>query len=168
MSKAIENARKRLANLRKEAQEIEHFIKMYEQFEDGVEQMNAVTSSELGGKVSRIDLPVDNFSGKPRRTGSKPDEIAQTMERVIREVGQPMTRGEIVAALERREMEIPALDKQRYVGTLAWRHKGTFLNVQGRGYWLRNEPMPPPPKAPPPPDFDDYPSSMFDKSDQDA
>jgi hypothetical protein len=60
------------------------------------------------------------------------------MERLIRETGRPMTRGEIVSAFERRDVDIPAKDKARYLGTIAWRHKGTFVNIEGRGYWLKD------------------------------
>lgn len=88
---------------------------------------------------------VDNLahrSRKSRHLGPPPKEIAELMERVIRERGEPMSRGEIVEALERRDVEIPAQDKARYVGTLAWRKKGTFMNIEGRGYWLRNAGIP--------------------------
>ena len=52
-----------------------------------------------------------------------------------------MTRGEIVKAFELRDFEIPAKDKSRYLGTIAWRHKGKFVNVNGLGYWLREVPL---------------------------
>ena len=64
------------------------------------------------------------------------------MERVIRERGEPLTRGQIVEALEMRDVVIPAVDKSRYIGTLAWRHKSIFVNIDGRGYWLRAEGVP--------------------------
>ncbi len=51
-----------------------------------------------------------------------------------------MSRGEIVDAFDRRDIEIPAKDKARYVGTIAWRNKGVFVNIEGRGYWLSRLP----------------------------
>ena len=42
---------------------------------------------------------------------------------------------------EARDVEIPATDKARYVGTIMWRNKSKFLNIEGRGYWLRGEPV---------------------------
>ena len=62
------------------------------------------------------------------------------MERLIREVGRPMTRGEIVDAFAKRDIEIPAKDPARYLGTIAWRNKRIFVNIEGRGYWLRDSP----------------------------
>ena len=50
-----------------------------------------------------------------------------------------MTRGELVEALARRDVHIPAQDKPRYIGTLIWRNKSKFVNIEGRGYWLRGQ-----------------------------
>ncbi|MDF2119733.1 hypothetical protein PY365_29655 [Roseiarcaceae bacterium H3SJ34-1] len=145
MPTPIENARKRLAEIRAEAAEIERFIEFYKRFEDepDANQVEAA-ATPTGGNLSTetVVQVVDKSRRRSDRTGPTPSEIAQVMERVIRDVGRPMTRGEIVEALERRDIEIQAQDKYRYVGTLAWRHKSIFINVEGRGYWLRSERMP--------------------------
>jgi hypothetical protein len=60
------------------------------------------------------------------------------VERLIRDVGSPMTRGQIVEALALRDVDLPAADKARYIGTIIWRHKSIFVNLKGRGYWLRD------------------------------
>jgi hypothetical protein len=139
MSNAIENARKRLAELKEEIAEIERFLQLWERFEAGT---NADHLQNVPGKEP---LPVDNSGGRRRRIqGARPDEVAFHMERVIRDRGEPMSRSEIVKALEARDILIPALDKSRYVGTIAWRNKATFKNIEGRGYWLCNEPLPAP------------------------
>ena len=147
MSTPVENARKRLAALRLEAAEIERFIALYERFSsDPLAPAEANVSGTLGHSgetypqnLSYVDSG-DNSWQTPRR-GPRPTEIAQMMERLIREVGRPMTRGEIVDAFDRRGMDIPAKDKARYLGTIAWRQKSIFTNVEGRGYWLRNVPI---------------------------
>jgi hypothetical protein len=100
--------------------------------------------SSASGNLSTDSLPVENSGKRRQRTrGARPDEIAMIMERVIRERGEPLTRGQIVEVLEARDVVIPAVDKSRYIGTLAWRHKSTFMNIDGRGYWLRDAGMPP-------------------------
>jgi hypothetical protein len=138
MSTPIENARKRLAALRVEAAEIERFIAMYERFDDKnvswAQPSNVGNSEETHPQKSK---PVDNLG----RDGPRPTEIAEMMERLIREVGRPMTRGEIVSAFAARDFEIPGTDKGRYLGTIAWRNKGKFVNIEGRGYWVRSLPL---------------------------
>jgi reverse gyrase len=147
MATPLENARKRLAALRAEAKEIERFIEMYERFEGGNVSGPCFSvidhSRETYPQNSVNSLPVDNVdnSVQAERTGPRPTEIADMMERMIREVGRPMTRGEIVKAFDMRDFEIPAKDKSRYLGTIAWRNKGKFINVNGLGYWLRNVPL---------------------------
>jgi hypothetical protein len=148
MATPIENARKRLAEIEAEAERIRQFLAMYERFSNE----NRLGSGALQATNPKENYPQDlsavNIGGNSRRGGRKgplPRELVAMMERLIREVARPMTRGEIVEALNRREVEIPAKDQQRYIGTLAWRHKGTFVNIEGRGYWLRREPVPAPP-----------------------
>ncbi len=145
MATPIENARKRLAAIRAEAAEIERFIAMYQRFEDGnVSRPDPAEIDHSRETSPQNSLAVDNGdnSGWPARTGGpRPAEIAAMMERLIREVGRPMTRGEIVKAFEARDFEIPGQDKSRYLGTIAWRNKGKFVNVNGRGYWVRGLPL---------------------------
>lgn len=144
MPTPIENARKRLADLEREKAEIEQFIRLYGRFSDGTETARSEPRHIVEGRkpeetYSHNPQPVDNVDKSGHRRGATPSEIVTIMERVIREVGSPMTRGEIVSALELRDVEIPAQDKPRYIGTLAWRNKSKFVNVEGRGYWLRGE-----------------------------
>ncbi len=148
MTTPLDKALKRLAELQREIAEVTKFIELYQRFEG--KSINAGTQMaffesipELIGNETAVvgNQAVDNSARKPRKNrppGATPREIAEIMERVIRESGEPMSRGRIVDALERREIEIPAADKERYVGTIAWRNKSKFINVSGRGYWVRD------------------------------
>lgn len=141
MPNVIENAKKRLAAIKEEAEEIERFLAMYDRFNGGT---NADPFGAASGKEPTEAGSVDNsLRRRARIKGARPDEVAFHMERVIRDRGEPMSRSEIVRALESRDILIPAIDKSRYVGTIAWRNKGTFKNIEGRGYWLCKEAEPP-------------------------
>jgi hypothetical protein len=134
MSNPLENAKRRLAELEAEAQRIRLFLAMYEEFSEGT----GIEHNDAGIEGTERNLSTERLRRGPRiRVGPTPAEIADAMERLLRDVGRPMTRGEIVAALEMRDLEIPAQDKPRYIGTLAWRNKSKFINIEGRGYWLR-------------------------------
>lgn len=145
----LENARKRLIELKKEVEKIEGFIEMYERFSD--EPGDPVVAS-FGPTEAALtgNSPVDNGDNKgvdkseaPRRrrrsAGVPTANLVAMVERLLTEVGHPMTRGEILAALEFRDVMIPAEDKPRYIGTIMWRNKAKFVNIEGRGYWLRGE-----------------------------
>lgn len=147
----LDKALQRLAQLQREEAELRKFISMYQQLEgDGVhshtESGRRVDDKQLKGNDDDKEgnLPVDNYAQRNRKNrppGPTPKETAALMERVIRERGEPMSRGEIVQAFDRRDVEIPAQDKARYVGTIAWRNKGTFVNIEGLGYWIRGLPF---------------------------
>ena len=144
MPTPLENAERRLAELRREIARVEQFIRDYHEFSAGYAAGTVLLNPSLDnggieGNVSSEDgnQPVDNST----RRKVRPDEIAQLIERVIREVGRPMTRGQLVEALERRDVDLPAADKARYIGTIIWRHKSIFVNVKGLGYYLRNMPQ---------------------------
>src|SRR5277367_430089 len=113
MSDPLEIAKKRLQAIKAEVAEIEQFIRMYEALSAGRvgSEIVGVNVGDLDEKLSTIIGGEgvdngDNFSGRRDRMGSKPGELARLMERLIRETGRPMTRGEIVAAFERRDVEI--------------------------------------------------------------
>jgi hypothetical protein len=147
MPTALENALTKAAELRAELDKIQLFIDLHRQFSDpevaggtgGVADGAMTKRDGIKGNVVRSQ-PVHN-SVKKRR-GPTPPEIVALVERLIREVGKPMSRGEIVAALEARDVDLPAEDKPRYVGTIMWRNKSKFLNINGYGYWLRGEAIP--------------------------
>jgi hypothetical protein len=149
MSHAIENARKRLAEFKRQVSELERFIQMYEELEGGTDAEQSDThvrhlNGALIGNIPVYNVPHsgDNVPRERRRKRGRPAEIVAIVERIIREAGRPLTRGEIVEALEHRDVDIPASDKQRYIGTIAWRHKSVVGNVGGLGYWLTGEPLP--------------------------
>ena len=58
---------------------------------------------------------------------------------MIRDAGHPLTRGEIAERFALRDVALPGEDKPRYIGTIMWRNKAKFINIEGRGYWLRGE-----------------------------
>lgn len=110
-----------------------------------------------GTKIDQNDLFVSNDDladqGYPQNTVRKkwkrkvaPALIAKLSERVIREHGEPMRRGEIVEAVEALGFEIHSTDKNRYVGTILWRNIDIFDNIEGYGYWVRK--LGPPPMLP--------------------
>lgn len=159
MPDATDIARRKIVALKKQIADLEAFIARYD---DLMREAREIADAETDGiqfdvlgddggneaGLTPVDKPVDkpvekvSRPGRPRGKTGRPDEIAQHMERIIRAAGRPMTRGEIVKAFEARDLKIPYDDKGRYVGTIAWRHKGTFVNLPGQGYWLRDEPRP--------------------------
>lgn len=149
MSNPLEKAQARLIELRKEIKRLEDFIEIYQSLEavspivcNSIKNENVTTFDGNKNVDNNETRPVDNEDGlrvSRRRSGITPPELAGIVERLLREVGHPLTRGEILDVLSVRDVEIPAKDKSRYIGTIMWRHKAKFVNIEGRGYWLRGE-----------------------------
>jgi hypothetical protein len=53
-----------------------------------------------------------------------------------------MTRSEIAHELELRGHPITSTDKAAYIGTILWRHRNRFSNIEGKGYWLKGIKVP--------------------------
>ena len=150
MTDVADKAREKIAALKAQIIDLEQFLSMYEILsEEKGAALSANFSFDFGqtkngkGNVPS-QKPVDNSVSKVRRMRNKmrPNHVAELMARIIREIGQPMTRGDLVDAFERRDVFIPFADKGRYIGTIAWRHKAMFKNIEGRGYWLPDLPLP--------------------------
>ena len=147
MSTVLDRAIIKAAELRKQLAELERFIELHRILSDdaGIGPVDVKGDRELDQGIKiKGNMPVDNFVGEKAsrgrdtsRKGPAPPQIVEMVERMIREIGRPMTRGEIVEKLVDRDVELPPADPQRYVGTIMWRNKGTFINIEGRGYWLR-------------------------------
>lgn len=128
MDRAYANALKKKDELERELAKVNAFLAMYHEFSGSEREQ-----TEPAGKES---LPVDssgNMTHRPRRR-LRPSEIADLSERVIRGADGPLTRAEIVSRLENAGVEIHSEDKPRYVGTILWRQKNRFVNIDGKGY----------------------------------
>jgi hypothetical protein len=138
MSSAIENAKRRLDELTKEIEEIQLFIALHERY------ATLSTGPNPDAEVSS-EMPVGRKQRRSRGEGLTPKGIVELVERLIREAGKPLTRGDIIDALEARQVDLPGQDKPRYIGTIMWRNKSKFQQIEGLGYWLRGLPWPLPP-----------------------
>lgn len=121
----IEKARKRLAILETEAEQIRAFIHMYEKLA-GDEDVSSASQPR-------------NLDDSPALAGSKvskssPGEIVEAAKTMMREKQRPLTRSDLVRLLTFRGLKIAGTDKSKNVGTIIWRSK-QFENVEGKGYW---------------------------------
>lgn len=152
MTDAASAARAKIAAMKAEIARLEDFLSLYDELSQEGKRVRVEPSAgasdgtlkATGGNETSRNAPVDKSGARHHRQRGdmRPAEVAELMERIIREAGRPMTRGEIVEAFERRDVRIPFEDKARYIGTIAWRHKGMFRNIEGRGYWLSDMPLP--------------------------
>lgn len=122
----IEKARKRAEELEAELKKLREFIAVYDALEGGADEIfsdSTAPQTEKGRK----------------KTGSRPETIVRFAENWIKEIGEPMTRTELVEAAEHNGLTVGGSDKSKNMGTILWR-SDRFYNIDGRGYWPKDAP----------------------------
>lgn len=164
MDKAVENALARRAELRRELDEIEGFLALYDRFRTlgsaqatlGIIPAARVTpearppasfasidgeaSESEGVKEEQTPSSAPQVAGK----GLSREELRPHIEAIIREAGRPLTRGNLLRKLDQRGTPVGGrADRAKNMGTIMWRLKEHFVNLPGYGYWLQGVPYPP-------------------------
>lgn len=133
---------KRKEELLKELNEIELFLKLHRKFSeehtpnDRTRPRDANHLTDMLNREPAVVLlgPANTPS---QRSALNPMKFALLAEAAIRKVGRPMSRAEVVEAIESRGAVIPSSDKARYIGTIMWRRKDKFVHLESSGYLLR-------------------------------
>lgn len=152
---SIVNALKRKKELQRELAEIEQFLALHRKYsgtksedvetdrpsasDDEALWQHYKTTAENMAAVRAMKAEVPSTA----KVRGAPANFAEIAERIIKDEGHPMTRAELVSAIEARGVPIPSSDKPRYIGTILWRNQDKFENIEGAGYWLRGQPLNP-------------------------
>jgi hypothetical protein len=135
------NAVKRKKQLEAELLEVETFLSLYPKFSSGESQSAPPADSKrvdaTPGGQPRLATSPGHFN---QRRGN-PDQIASMVEAILMSHSRPMTRGELADEMERMGVRLPAKDKAKYIGTILWRKRRLFQNLEGKGYWLKGLPL---------------------------
>jgi hypothetical protein len=93
-----------------------------------------------------VARPRERTSVRASRTPAPKTLAAAGVIKAAREVliaeGRPRTRGTLVKALEARGYRVSGKDKERNLGTIMWRARDQFINIERLGYWPKDIPCP--------------------------
>lgn len=122
-----------------EIAKLDTFIEMYE-------RLNGVTpaprqNAQTEQSADPVVLAQPNVRRRVRG-GTDADTLVEAMKSLLREAGQPMTRTELVNALETAGYPVGGADKSKNLGTIIWRSKA--FDNQGDGYWPKGDEAPMP------------------------
>lgn len=121
------------AKLREELHKIDSFLDLYREL-IGTEPV----PSETNVSAKRVEKVAEHYR---RRSGTvKPSDLGPMVRRILLDHGKPMTRSELVKALEDRDVPLGGADKSKYLGTILWRAREAFTNIEGQGYWPSDVP----------------------------
>ncbi len=109
----------RSLELKTELQDVEQFLELYQRFA-GTETEQDDTTGESGG---------------PRITRN---ELAPLIRKSLLKRGRPLTRGQLLEALKEDGVFIGGRNQTKNLGTIIWRLRDQFVNIEGYGYWPRD------------------------------
>jgi hypothetical protein len=154
VDQAVANALKEKKELEKRLAQIEEFLRLYDEFAGGAEGGsepkvsvdNSAQTTQTPTKVVRAErvVPKARIVARRRVAPKRPADVADAAAGIIKQLGRPASRGELATLLVRLGKTIPGADQEsraRYVGTIMWRNRDRFENIEGRGYWLRGVPL---------------------------
>src|SRR5215470_6881807 len=123
MDPAIAKALKEREELQKRLAEIEQFLRLYKEFSEGTDEVEKEkTPVDCGNESTQINKKSFILRAKlvSRLKLRGPSQVVKASRGILQDAGEPMTRGELAAELERR-VYLPGPDKEsraRYVGTI--------------------------------------------------
>lgn len=132
---AYQNALVRKARLERELKEVDEFLRQWRKF--------AKSGSERPSNDLKPALEPDKTfpqEAVDKATHSNPGvgELRDIIVRMLVDYGGPMTRGRMLQELRRRDILIRAKNPAKHLGTMLWRMRESFVNIEGWGYWPRD------------------------------
>ena len=121
-----------MQKLQSELRAVDEFITLYER----------LFSSTVRNERATSDTNADGAPKKRARNVLPPARLAEICRDIILENKAPMTRSELLTALEARGIPLVGSDPSKNLGTIMWRFRDSFVHVSGRGYWPANFAVP--------------------------
>ncbi|MBZ9822368.1 hypothetical protein [Mesorhizobium sp. CA4] len=128
---AFERAQRRREEIRKELEEIDLFLRLHQKFSGGTVPEQDIVATSPDGTMTVLEAKT---APAPTRNLSKHKMAKQVMQ-FMYDRKYPMTRTDIVEALELKGIPVAGVDKARAIGTIMWRLRDRFVNLPGYGYW---------------------------------
>lgn len=125
MSQVVQELRERKAKLIEELDMIDQYLKLHQKLFP-----SAAPANKSGPETPDDAKETDAAKNDPR-------EVAARVVAILREHGKPIQRGELVRKIEESGLPIHSKDKNKYLGTVLWRNRDTFVNIEGHGYWIK-------------------------------
>lgn len=146
-----------IEELAKEMEKLQIFVDQYRKLKNGLAVESANVAGTNVAPPTAPHNPVDNSAEGERREAEaadaaparrtrvtnnpKPAFVVAEAVKLIREMGRPMTRRQIHAALKDRGIEVRGADPVKALGTMLWRSGSDHLvQIENYGYWLKGEP----------------------------
>lgn len=165
MDEIIQNAKDRIATLKRELEILEDFVRSAEPavvLLSGHVRIRATVTGELSvdeaepeSRGAESSASTESSVKRTRVTDNpKPSVLVPAAIEIIRQHGHPMSRRQLHEALSERGLIVKGTDPIKALGTILWRARDQIVQLEGRGYWPKSDPYRPA----------SYVGSLFDNS----
>lgn len=125
---AYKNALAKKQRLLRELEEVNNFLKLYQRFTPKGQ------AKPEPAAASHNEEPVDKTaSGKKV---SVPAKFEPIIRHVLLIAGRALPRSMLLKKLEENGTPIPGKNPSKNLGTIMWRLRDQFTNIEGFGYWV--------------------------------
>lgn len=134
MDDALKKALERRTKLQSEIALIDQYIELHTRI---FGEIGAIAADDAAPAVTLSDTVEAEV-----RPSNNTKAIGDGIEAILARSDWPVQRGKLISGLEADGLPIHSKDKSKYIGTILWRNRERFVNIEGEGYWLRSRPLP--------------------------
>lgn len=131
----INALQQRLEQSRRELALVDEFIARWHTYAGMGEQSSNIS----GGEPVDVTPPTTK---RIRPINPSREVVGDVVESLLREWNRPATRKRLFSELGPKGIHIQGTDPEMVFSTMLWRMKDRFERHQGKGYWLKGEPIP--------------------------
>ena len=131
MDQAYQSALRKRDDLKRQLAEADEFLRLWNRVL-GSDAVDGVTPSTAKGQDEmRIGSATQPL---PQKSPTR-ERAAEIARKVTLSKGAPMTRSQLVEAFEAEGTPVGGVKPSRNMGTIMWRLRDRFINLDGLGYW---------------------------------
>lgn len=136
----LKSLQSKRASLHSEITKLDEMITQLEGLDDTVLEVSVDVGTGIFG-MSATDMEGESSARVEIPATATPEEVALLSAEVIEAAAKPLTRGEIVARLRERGVSLAGKNVNKNLGTILWRNRHRFVQIDKLGYWLADKPL---------------------------
>lgn len=146
MDDLVEAAKARIVELKQQVETLEKFVQaagpVTRLLSGSITGTGTVAGNLLVGVSSQPAAP-DEAKRTRVTDNPRPAVLIPAAVQILRDRGQPMSRRELHEALSEKGLVVRGADPVKALGTILWRARDEIVQIEGRGYWPKDDPVPP-------------------------
>ena len=135
----INSLAQKIEDLKRELTSTDEWIAKWHEFAAAIGGVVELAKGPISDNLARM---VEESEARKRRTTGNPkkEEVVKAAVEIIWDRCEPISRSELFAELQKRNLIIRGADPEMVLSTMLWRSRDQIVRLRGGGYWLRDQP----------------------------